>query len=184
MWSYLPYRWRNHRCILERKRLVCCCVYTSYSAVLCVWVRRRVCSYVFTCMWCDRGELISIQTQYGELSRRCGSHTPHTHTHSARHQPPSPQSCHANHLNSTIKANKMFHVGRKSREKWLSVFVNVTELKGALILIFSPVSSDSWFNQQSCKKLQPPWIKVSKEEEWDHYKLWIVYKGHVKALVV
>ncbi len=142
---------------------------------VCVCVRWSVCSYVFTCMWCDRGELISIQTQYGELSRRHSSHTPHTHTHSARHQPPSPQSCHANHLNSTIKANKMFHMGRKSRGKWLSVFVNVTELKGTLILIFSPVSSDSWFSQQSCKKkLQLPWIKVSKENKRGHYKLCIV----------
>jgi len=52
------------------------------------------------------------------------THSPHTDTHSVRYQPPSPQSCHANHLNSTIKANTMFHVGRKKTGK---VIISVCE---------------------------------------------------------
>ncbi len=146
--------------------LVCCCVYTSYSAVLCVCV----CVYTGVCVHmyshaCDVTGVNSSPFKPSTVSSAGDpAHTLRTHTHSARHQPPSPQSCHANHLNSTIKANKMFHVGRKSRGKWLSVFVNVTELKGTLILIVSPVSGDSWFSQQSCKKITAATNKSLKRE--------------------
>ncbi len=133
---------------------VCVCVCTLECVFICIHMH---------VMWQGWTHLHSNPVRWAQQETQL-THSPHTHTHSARHQPPSPQSCHANHLNSTIKANKMFHVGRKSRGKWLSVFVNVTELKGTLILIFSPVSSDSWFSQQSCKKITAAMNKSFKRE--------------------
>lgn len=129
---------------------------TSYSAVLCVYV--GVCVHMYSHA-CDVTGVNSTPFKPSTVSSAGdAAHTlpTHTHTHSVRHQPPSPQSCHANHLNSTIKANKMFHVGRKRWGKWLSVFVNVTELKGTLILKSSPVSSDSRISPAKKKKLLLP----------------------------
>ncbi len=58
----------------------------------------------------------------------------------------------------------MFHVGEKAGE---SGYISVCECDGTegdFDLIVSPVNSDSWFSQQSCKKITAATNKSLKRE--------------------